>query len=206
MKFNFFKKYCGMVALVFVTTFTTFANANVITQDNFITGNPAAWTFQFNAFDPLLGTLTGVRFDWDITFKGMIDNDECSTSPNNCDGTRFLDLVFGGLSTGTKQYMLIWGIDQELNLQSGGMSTFIASFYNGWTDAQTLAITTGCDNYQQAATGCFNGTGGAVLTGMTTLTYTYTRAIPIPIPEPATLAIFALGLMGLASRRLMKKS
>ena len=39
-----------------------------------------------------------------------------------------------------------------------------------------------------------------------TIVVTKDAFIPTDVPEPSTLAIFALGLMGLASRRFMKKS
>jgi hypothetical protein len=217
MKFNFLKTSFAMAALIL----SYCANAGLITNGS-LTGStannnvPAGWS-----------KLTGSPDTNDILYAaGYLDLYMVSASLSPDGGTwvgvaknDYLHESFGqivsGLTVGS-MYELTW-FNAHFGADSGAYG------YNGNNSFSALldgtSIGTGSllslgDNWAQESL-IFTATSNShqIGFGLSTSTAAYLqidgislREISAAVPEPSTLAIFALGMIGLASRRFKKQS
>lgn len=194
MILDFFKKRCLMLSLVFVTMFTLNANAGLISETVNLSGG-TSFNDTFLSFDSALGHLDSVVFSYDVTFSGTIVDNLCVFF-SDCDGTRTLQIGFNGSNDLDSVFIDNNQFSYGLLLNVNDVVNFSTSDFTSWTSLLTpLSVSTSCSG------DCFNGLGNAQLSGTATLSYEYTE-----VPEPSTIAIFALGLMGLASSRFKKQS
>jgi hypothetical protein len=173
-------------------TVSSLASAALIIQNQNVSTNSFSHTF--SAFDSSLGNLESVTFSFDVSLVGTIFDDDCS-SFSDCDGTRTLDLTFNGLSKQSAVFIDNNEFNFALSLNIADIVSFDTGDFANWTALGNVLVSSSCSG------DCYNEIGNSTQTGTVSLSYEYSE-----VPEPSTLAIFALGLMGLASRRFKKKS
>jgi hypothetical protein len=198
---DFFKKRLWL-ALVFAAGLTSQANAGLITETININGG-TDFNGTFASFDSSLGQLDSVVFSINIRFAGeLLCNDAfaCITY----DGTRQLAVGFNGFNTRDRFIVDYFQGTLPYSIYTIKTATFAITDFSNWTGTlDAFEVNTSC-----FWGGCDGGVGNAVLSGNATLQYRYT-SVPAPstsVPEPSSLAIFALGMIGLASRRFKKQS
>lgn len=180
------------IGLVLTATSIT-ANAGLISETINLSGGTSHDEL-FSSFDDNLGTLNSVLFSYDITLAGTIADDECTVF-DDCEGTRTLQVNFNSLTDSDSDFIDNDQFLYELALNVNDTVSFNTSDFTNWTSLTSLSVSSSCSG------DCWNVLGAAQLSGTATLSYEYTD-----VPEPSTFAIFALGIIGLASRRFKKTS
>jgi hypothetical protein len=191
-----------------------------------------ASTISINAFDTLLGTLTGV----DITVFGQIDVVGSSTNTATADGRAEValdirspwqvstsaanDYTFQGQTFGyltdessASGFDMASGDTFNFALTSGELSSALtgvnlAAFTTGSAVAFNFSglPTTALTNSLESGTGDFINNVATGSWGKVVVNYTYTEKPTTSVSEPGTLAILALGLVGFAASRKKKAS
>lgn len=153
---------------------TNIANATLITYDITVTGG---WfDTSGNPYDmPFSPTLTGT-----ITVDNILNS-----------------LVDFSLTTGTKTWDETEIDPGEISLSFGlgELINFSLSDFNSGPGFMYI--------YSSNTMGVFNG-AGVYNACNNCVSFERSQNPPVPAPEPSTLAVFALGLLGLASRRFKK--
>jgi hypothetical protein len=156
------------------------------------------WHYQaYTPWDSYLGTLTAVEIFTELT----------GTREDATDTVRIRSSFFTGWDPVDYQYSRTAYI-------AGGDTSFSSSWSRSYTTPEAIAAVT---DYQYF-TGVYDtgaGTGGAwyyfesrtegaahSIAAATTLSYYYD---PISVPEPSTLALFGIGLFGMALARRRKQ-
>jgi hypothetical protein len=220
----------AMITCIIVVTTSTAHAELIIIETNLGSGTNTVM------FDDTLGKLVEVKYSFDVSITFSTFNDEydgytldcgpldvCARyktalraysvdAAGNYDGTPFQDVAndFEIHSKGAlDEYSNVWNYRTSNELIFGELSGAGVQFYEssninilgGWE----IGLRSGSDEvfcgvgYSRSAS-CFGTT-----INFQRITLTYDNAV-VEVNEPATLAIFALGMIGLASRRYKKQS
>ncbi len=192
------------------------AMAGVLSQTLTFGPSNEPWTntFNFTGFNPLLGTLSQVTISATETLAGtaIVSNTNPVTSPNGTATgtvTETNTLVLGspiGVTTvnavsstpitvangASSPSIPLAGSATQSATYVSGLSVFVGPWSASGSDTGSSGAAFNTGNVTEA----FTDQGAASIT----VTYTYG---PTPVPEPASVAIFAVGLLGLVmvSRR-----
>jgi len=187
------------------------------------------------AFDTSLGLLTSIRINIDGYLTGTSDHYAGFTDDSAVNGTQSASTathygaysIIGGTSLGDLNFGTASGctyrplrdsylclsnlpdetssgavdFDYSATLTEGALFDFIM---NGFA----LGVGTGTTVNAQTLAAETWARGSTSLTGKVSMTYTFTEVVAevaSEVPEPSTLTIFALGMIGLASRRFKKQ-
>lgn len=215
-----------------VLSASSFANANLINNGSFESGDLTGWTTSGLG---LTGTCPSANRDWNVSSTSSTG---CSIVSNPTDGSYAVYNMLDG--TGPLKYVL----SQQISLASGITSASLSWMesanwgFNGADRVFDINIldSTGVTLLTNLYTESFTGSGNFgwqthnldVLSALSpfqgqNVTIAFTTSIPnnwtgpagfgldaialnvtTSVPEPTTLAIFALGIMGLASRKFKK--
>jgi len=218
-------KYRNQVLAVFyaITMFITGgANAGLITIDavKHNSGN----NISFDAFDDTLGTLRNVKLHYSISMWLRIMNDCCDIAADEWNaavevsiddiityetlGVKTYDVAtFDIVESGWSVAMYEFTISDVMDIAPAtgvvGIQWIYVRILESGADAMFRELSGG-DAYCAEENRCFGGDFSS-----TRLEYQYetlATTTQTNVPEPSTLAIFALGMMGLASRRFKKQS
>jgi hypothetical protein len=219
----------AMITCIIVSTTST-AHAELI----IIETNLGAGTNQV-MFDDTLGKLVEVKYSYDVSITFSAFNDAYNGYTLDCgpldvcaiyktalraisldaaglyDGSPFQDVAndfemysHGALQEASNE----WNYRTEEELIFGDLSGAGVMFYGvphiqtglgSWESDFSATADLWCGRYTEEAS-CW-----ATTINYQKLTFTYDNAV-VEVNEPATLAIFALGMIGLASRRYKKQS
>jgi hypothetical protein len=220
-------KYRNQILAVFFTlTLSHMASATLITVEADVLANTGT-AVTFAQFDQSLGTLSGahltyrfamsyaffnndtlvVASDWNSNFLIWFEKEAgrgLSTDLGSTTQENRNDIQEGeGLATAT----LTGTVDLELSSISDGDEPIVnVNWGNPTVKGLTVVIGPGNCNGDLCSIAPYISNFDA----SATLSYFYERAPTVgtltPVPTPPTLALFTLGLMGLAARRCKKKS
>lgn len=210
----------ALTALLSVGT----ASATTLTQTFTAPQAATTWSFSnipFNQFNPVLGTLNSVTFQ----FAGSFSQTAVIAVPVGVPAQTFssltavADVLIFGAPNFTNQIVDITGSQNVISfpgvvIAAGTSQTFNAAGNLSHGPAAQLPIApyigTGTVSYSMAGTGGFSASGGgqanlaiSTLSGGTlSLVYDYTAAPPNnQAPEPATYALVGMALTGLGYLR-----
>lgn len=173
------KTFVAGVALVV----SGMANAGLITVSQQLSGGPDETTLNF-AYD-----LSSV--DWSqnqVTFAEWV----IGSTINDSAGDDFFE--FEGVSFGTSTFTYSNGESSEGNYFFDVTSLVVSELLSS-TIMNATIVTSDYDGFWDDS-----------VTWYTKLNVTYENKFASEVPEPSTLAIFALGFIGLASRKLNKRA
>mgnify|MGYP001602056916 CR=1 FL=1 len=186
---------------------------------------PISWNLEVNGSERVITTDTGMRWlspfssnslSWDAIVNAQNAGPSIYDGYRRADTNEFLDLISAYGMTATPSWFwsaldigeldLINEFQQDFGLTyDGGINHAYTygALINASTGMQTLAIVGKYQN-QELVTSYYSNWGDN--STRNSIVGQWLIADSVQVPEPSTLAIFALGMIGLASRRFKKQS
>jgi len=200
-----------LVAVVMTLATLNSAQATLIVQDATLDHTNLYDHVSFEQFNPNLGELTGVTMYVDslVTFNVTEELPGCTLGTSGCwDTATFTYNLIGAPYAyphsnvisynmmDVERALLIQGVNVSFTVSELVTFSDIEAFKNGSHDTPLYSLRVWDNGLNEQIVSAYANIS---------LKYEY-NSVTQSVPEPTTLAIFALGMIGLASRRFKKQS